>query len=574
MNFDTSRQKPRWRASGAPSRRAHQRRLEVERVLAGHGLLRGPRRLRSGAAGPPGSGTAIVSLRAALEELGPVFAAFGRFLSLRADLLPATDCLLLEGVGGVPSPSHIATVDRRLRQELGRPRAEVFPVFEEEPFEIRWLDQAHRARLEGGERVVVRIIHPRIELVAPAGRLENGFEDQIEALASLQGVFSALGDTSANLPGSGFDRAAIADHFPQVLADFRRAVAARLDLDVLAEGLRVLGRDARRGDLLVVPEVYRELSASKVLTTAWLPGKTLGEIAAGPGLPETDAHDLARRVGLIWLQSALAGRRLPIEADVIELADGRLAVTGGLFAALPGATRVRLWSYLRATAEHFPDRAAANLAGEVSKARADAAPGELRTRIRQVVPFRDGAWTTAGESLGEYAMLHWRQLRAAGFTPRRHLDEFYQGLFWAARTARHFAPQQDSLGAALRDLDWLAGWNQLRQLAAPERIGAAAESYLAALVELPQKIDRILSLATDDGLRPTASRPSRPRLTTATAAVISLCLAMAAVTLLAGPWHALGAALGLSAVSAERVLAVVFLGLGALLLRAVRSGRS
>ncbi len=551
------------KTSREASRRAHQRRLEVERRLAGRGLLRGPRRVLA-AAGPPAAAIDVAELRSVLEELGPTFAAFGRYLAQRADLLPSTDCLLLEDLAVETVPSPIAEVDETLRRELGRPRPEVFPLFEEVPFQCRWLDQSHRARLESGERVVVRVIHAGVEVE---------IADDLEALAALRG---ALSD-----PAGG-------EHFARVLADFRRTVAARLDLEVEAGDLQALGRDAGRGDpasprrganedeILVVPEVYRELSTCRVLTAQWLPGPTLDELAALPAMPEIDAYDLARRIGLIWMQMALVGHRFPLEADVVELPDGRLAVIGGSFSALPDASRVRLWNYLRATVEHFPDRAAANLLREASKARSDAAEAELRTRVRQVVPFRDGAWSATGESLGEYAVLHWRLLRAAGFTPRRHLDEFYQGLFWAARKARRFAPQKDPLGEAVRDFDWLAGWNQLRQLAAPRQMVATAESYLEALVELPQKVDRILNLATEEGQGfrlPPVSGPASRRRSNASVAAVSLALAMAAVVLLAEPWRAFGAAAGWSAAWSEGLLAAAFLGLGLLWLRAVWSRR-
>ncbi len=194
------------KTSRESSRRVRQRRLDVERLLADRGLLRGPRRILSGR-GQPAAEAGIVELRSVLEELGPAFAAFGRYLAQRADLLEATDCLVLEGVAAEASPSPIVGVDARLRQELGRPRREVFPVFEEVPFEIRWLDQSHRARLETGERVVVRIVHPDVE---------RDLEQELEALAVLQGVFA----------GPGFSGG---EHFAQVLADFRRVGAARRD---------------------------------------------------------------------------------------------------------------------------------------------------------------------------------------------------------------------------------------------------------------------------------------------------------------------------------------------------------
>ena len=546
-------------SSTASRKQARERRLEVERRLAEHGLLRGPRRIL--AAGRSRRAKAgIADLRRLLEELGPVFAAFGRYLSSRADLLAAADCLALEDLRVPAAASSLEAVDEALSRELGRPRAEIFPVFEQVPFEIRWLDQSHRARLEGGERVVVRIVHP--------GR-EAEIDSELDALSALRGSLAGLRANRA------LERPDVSspEHFAEVLADFRRRVGSRLDLTVEADDLQILGRDARRGDLLVVPQVYRDLSTAGVLTRQWLPGQALHEIAALPGLQEIDAYDVARRVGLMWLQMALIGHRFPIRADLLELPDGRLAVTGGSFAVLPDATRVRLWNYLRATVEHFPDRAAANLLREVSKLTPDANAGELRTRVRQVVPFRDGAWTKTGETLGEYAVLHWRLLRGVGFRARPHLDAFYQGLFWAARSARRLAPQKDPLGEAVGDFDWLAGWNQLRQLTAPREMGATAESYLETLVELPQKVDRILSLATGDGFSPPPEGETRRRRQSSTAAVISLALAMAAVVVVADDWRLLAAAAGLSAVWAERLLAAAFLGLGLVLLKAVGKGR-
>ena len=547
-----------------------QRRLEVERRLAERGLLRGPRRIPRGRhpgggsprgghprGGHPQAAAEVVELRRLLEELGPVFVAFGRYLSLRADLLRATDCLALRELDEQAEPSSLEAVDGRILEQLGRPRAELFPVFEHVPFEVRWLDQAHRARLESGERVVVRIVHP--------GRRQEILRE-LEALPALRGAVAAL------CRDDGFPGAAPSsrEHFSEVVDDFRRQVVERLDLAAQADGLQILGRDARRDELLVVPEVYRDVSAAGVLTVQWLPGQTLAEIAALPGLQAIDAYDLARRVGLLWLQTTLVGHRFPVEADLLELPDGRLAVTGGSFAELPDASRVRLWNYLRATVEHFPDRAAASLLREVTPLDPEASRGELRARVRQVVPFRDGAWSATGESLGEYAVLHWRLLRGVGFKPRRHLDAFYQGLFWAAGTARRLAPQKDPLGEAVRDFDWLAGWNQLRQLAAPRQLAATAESYVQALAELPQKLDRVLSLATGDGFRLPASRPRKRRRSNAVVAVICLGLAMAAVAWLATDLRLLGGAVGLSAAGTERALAAVYLGLGLTLLTAVR----
>ncbi len=530
-----------------------ERQLEVERVLAARGLLRGPRRSLTKQQRPLAPEATARELRPALEELGPVFAEFGRYLSLRADLLRSSDCLLLEGIPDVAQATTPEVVDQILTDELGQPRADVFPVFEDVPFEVRWRTQSHHAALKGGERVVVKVGHPgRRQLV----------ESELEALTVLRGLF-----TSTDF--------VVGDHFDEVQADFRVALAARLDLQTESAALQALGKDGRRTDLWAVPQVYRDLSTSNILTVQWLPGLTLADIAARSNLQEVDASDLARRLGLVWLQMALVGQKFPVEAEVIEMPDGRLAVTGGVFATLPEASRANWWSYVRATVEHFPDRAAASLLQEVSKVRPDAIEGELRTRVRQAVPFRDGGWSAAGESLGEYAILHWRLLRVAGYRARPHLTNFYMGLFWAARSARHFAPQGDPLGAASSDLDWLAGWNQFRQMASPQAMALTAESYMSNLVELPQKLDQILNMSTGSaGFRIPTRGASTPRGgKNSSVVVISSCLMMVALALVADPWSTLAVDAGLSVVWADRILALVFLAFGFTALKGVRRVR-
>ncbi len=517
------------------------RRREVERHLVEHGLLRGPsRHLPARRRQPAEPQELAVRLGPALAELGPVFAAFGRYLSYRADLLPIDDCLTLAEIPDAAPPLPAAEVHERLAAELGRPVGEIFPVFEDAPFESRLFHQSHRARLSSGEAVVVQV-------------LRRPEEEEIELLGLLKRVFPHHGATG-RLP------------FDEVLSGFRRILAARLDLAGAADALEFLGRDARRSDLLVVPQVYRDLSTPQLLTSEWLGGVAVDAIR--PVAEGVEREDLARRLCLIWLYQALIARRFPIEADIRELPDGRLAITGGVFATLPASSQVNLWDYLRATAAHMPDRAARYLLRELSRQGRGVSEEELCTRLRQVIPFRDGAWSAGGESLAEYAVGHWRLAREYGYRARPHLVAFYRGLFWAARSGRRFAPQGDPLAAALNDLHWLAGWNQFRQLTAPSQVAATFESYLTSLLELPQKLAKILRQAGvgQPGWRlRVADSAARRRRKNATVAVISLGLTMAALALAAPQ---LGAAAPAGGMWIERLSTAGFGLLGLALLRA------
>src|SRR5262249_49428373 len=83
---------------GSLRRGAAARRREVRRCLADFGLVRRPLRLwrarRMDESAPPGT----VRFAAALERLGPVFAAFGGYLASRVDLLSPEQRRSLTGV--------------------------------------------------------------------------------------------------------------------------------------------------------------------------------------------------------------------------------------------------------------------------------------------------------------------------------------------------------------------------------------------------------------------------------------------------------------------------------------------
>lgn len=497
----------------APAQLPRERRREVDDKLAEHGLVKGPRRL---SAAPPlafDDEAFAARLAGALAELGPLHAALGRYLGTRLDLLAARDALELARIEDRAPAAPVAELEEILRRDLGAAADDVFRRLDPRPAASRLLTQTHRAELATGEPVLVRWVRPGL-----ADRVEL----ELDAARALEPIFAAYG---RDLP------------LGEILGAWRRELAERLDLEREAEGLELLLSEARDGQPLALSRVHREWSASRVIVVDDPRGRGLDEIA--PELAGVDRDDLARRLCLVWLRQALLGPAFPIEADVVELADGRLAWTGGLFASLPSTSQVNLWDYLRATAGHDPDQAAMCLRRELAPGRRAVSDGELRSRVRQVVPFRDGGWSSAGETLAEYALLHWRVAREHGFQAPQHLAAFYRGLFWAACTAQPVLPDNDPLHDALENLQWIAGWNQLRQLTTPAQLTAAFEAYLTTAFEWPQKLERALELASDEqrGFRVgSAAAPGRRRRRDATAAVVALLLAMTAVVVVARPF--------------------------------------
>ena len=554
------------RRGGRHSGAHAERRAAVETVLAEHGLLAVPSRRApgrpAGGGGEPAADLAA-RLRAALSELGPVFAAYGRYLSARPDLLPARDCLELARLADRAEPLAPDEIRAALERELGGPVEAVLRELEEEPEESRLLFQVHRARRVSGEAVTLRLRRPR---------LDELLESDLDLVAAVALPLS----TEEGVPVPAGD----------VIADFRRSLRLALDLEREAEALASL---AERGPLaggapgpfggspLRVPAVDRRLSTPALLVHERLDGAALDELAASPDLPLADAvarRAVAVRLALLWLELALRGEAFPAEGrggGLRLLPDGRIALLGGGLVRLRESARSHLRDYLFAAAGPEPAEALGHLLSEMTLGEHAVGEERLRLRARQVVPFRDGAWSAGADELAEHLFLQWRVARECGYRPQAHLVAFYRGLATTAQLGRALAPEHDPLRPAIEELRRRGGIEELRGLVSPTGAGgwgAALAPHARMLFELPQRLDEVLSmLARGETLirLEVSDPPESDRRRGSLAALAALALAILAVAVAA---HRL-ADPALAGVWAERVGAVLLVGLGALLLRAV-----
>jgi hypothetical protein len=88
-------------------------------------------------------------VRRALEDLGPAFIELGQVLATRVDLFE-------------PAPPVPYGDIRQQTEDLGAPPEEVFAAFDSEPVAAALIAQVHRARLDDGSEVVVKVRRPAI----------------------------------------------------------------------------------------------------------------------------------------------------------------------------------------------------------------------------------------------------------------------------------------------------------------------------------------------------------------------------------------------------------------------------
>lgn len=96
-------------------------------------------------------------LRLILEDLGPTYIKLGQIMSLHSDILPKQYCDELMKLCSDVAPMQFSQVEEVLHDSFGVSWKEVFSSLDPEPLGAASIAQVHRAVLQSGEQVVVKV---------------------------------------------------------------------------------------------------------------------------------------------------------------------------------------------------------------------------------------------------------------------------------------------------------------------------------------------------------------------------------------------------------------------------------
>ena len=206
-------------------------------------------------------------LRLVFEELGPTFIKLGQLLSTRPDLIPAEYLDELARLQDEVPPFSLAEVHAIFREELGRSPDEVFHYFDADPLAAASIGQVHRARLDSGAEVVVKVQRPDIE---------NVIAVDLEILAHLAGLMEQyLEEVQGHRPTA-------------IVQEFARSLSREIDFAVELANVQRFARQFKSNAAIHVPLVYPELSTPRVLVMEYV----LGIKASMAGQLREQGYDL------------------------------------------------------------------------------------------------------------------------------------------------------------------------------------------------------------------------------------------------------------------------------------------
>ncbi len=199
-----------------------------------------------------------VRLRLALEELGPTFIKFGQMLSSRRDLI--TDdyyeelCKLQDSVPTFPTEEAC----RIIEEELNKPIEKLFSSFDFEPIAGASIAQVYHANLLDGTEVAVKVRRPGITKI---------IEQDTAILMDFAGFLERHVTDLASLNPRG------------IVYEFIASLYKEIDFEHEASNAERFREQFEKNSHIVVPQVYRELTTTQVLTMDFIEGAPINRIA-------------------------------------------------------------------------------------------------------------------------------------------------------------------------------------------------------------------------------------------------------------------------------------------------------
>lgn len=246
-------------------------------------------------------------LRHSLEQCGGMFVKAGQVASTRSDLVSPPVAEELSHLQDNVAPAPPDGVRELLEEELGSPVDEVFAEFDSQPLAAASIGQVHRARLHGGQQVIVKIQRPGIA---------DSVNRDLDVLNQLATVVE-----QRTTWGAEYHVCDLADEFAERLRE-------ELDFEIEARNASDIAANLDGASDVRIPAVFHDLTTRRVLVMEWLDGVSVRDGDAIDALG-VDRRELAEDLLRCMLQQMLVDAQYhadPHPGNVMVLRNGQLAL--------------------------------------------------------------------------------------------------------------------------------------------------------------------------------------------------------------------------------------------------------
>lgn len=196
-------------------------------------------------------------IRLVIETLGPTFIKGAQVMSNRPDLLPQKLIHELQKLQSEVPPFPFSQAKVILEEELGCPLEEVFEWVDEIPVGSASIGQVHKARLIGGEEVVVKVQRPGVaELVDTDLAILKEIAHRAENYLKRQGVLNPI----------------------EIVESFDRVMHRELRYSYEARNIDQFRNFYAEHTNFYIPKVYRELSTDRILVMEKIVGCKITDV--------------------------------------------------------------------------------------------------------------------------------------------------------------------------------------------------------------------------------------------------------------------------------------------------------
>ena len=307
-----------------------------------------------------------VRFRQALQELGPTFVKFGQVLATRIDLLPPEWIAELGKLQNAVPALGWEEIRPQLVEDLGGEPEEVFPRIETRPLAAASLAQTHRAWLEDGSPVVLKVRRPGIREVVEA--------DLRLMMRAAEIIQSQVPDLRRYRPAG-------------VVQQFASSLRAELDFAAECRNAERIAENFEDDERIAIPGIHWRWTCERLNVQDFMDGIAGGDLAAvdAAGL---DRHELARTGAGIVLQMVLEDGLFhadPHPGNIFYLDDGRIGVIDfGMVGRVGERRRQQVAQLLHGMVSQDPD-AVADILLDWTDGDVDVEEGRLQTDVDALV---------------------------------------------------------------------------------------------------------------------------------------------------------------------------------------------